>query len=156
VLLTYKNRIYKAMKLSSKIITFMAITAGTSSAATTIGFNFTETWWAKQVEGDTVYGSDQWTDSVSHSATNGTVAANSTDPDAVTTTTAIGVTVAWSSSNMYQAGDENGIVENKLFRRYLDDGGDGPTITVNRPRCMAFLRRRYRLQNHILSKLRHG
>lgn len=108
----------------------MAISAGVSSAATTIGFNFTETWGAKQVEGDTVYGSDQWTDSVSHSATNGTVAANSTDPDAVTTTTATGVTVAWTSSNMYQAGDENNIVENKLFRRYLDDGDAGPTITV--------------------------
>ena len=105
-----------------------ALTAG-ASAATTIGFNFTGNWTNTRIDGAMADGTDQWTDSVDASSASGTQPANSTDDYAVTTTTASGVTVAWSSHNMYIAGAEAN-KDQAIYRVYLDDGGDGPTVTI--------------------------
>ena len=119
------------MKLKHTIMALAAM-AGSASAATTIAFNFTEAWHAKTVQGEgSLFGTDQWTDSINvATATNGDVAANSTDLHAVTTPVgAAGVTVSWNSNNMFQAGDEGGALENQMFRRYLDDT-TGITISL--------------------------
>lgn len=100
----------------------------------TIAFNFSENWWSKEVMGDGIlYGTDQWTDSVNNDAPGGyTIASSAGDTNAVTTPiNAPGVTVAWSSPNMWNAGDADTILENQLFKMYLDDGGSGITITVS-------------------------
>ena len=97
-----------------------------------IAWNFSERWGAKEVGGETADGTDQWTDSTSYAAPVGYSVANSTDSWATTTpVSASHVTVAWSSSGLYQAGPETGNPEQQLYRKYLDDGGDGPTITVS-------------------------
>jgi hypothetical protein len=103
------------------------------TATSVIAWNFSERWDTKMVQGDgVVFGTDQWTDSVDHAAPNSTVVANSTDPWAVTTPiSASHVAVAWSSANMWNAGDEDAVLENQVFKMYLDDGGTGPLITVS-------------------------
>lgn len=114
------------------ILSLGAAICATATAATTFAYNFTERWHAKTVQGEgTLFGTDNWTDSINYAtASNGNVAANSTDLHAVTTPVgASDVTVAWSSNNMYQGGDEGGALENQMFRRYLDDG-TGVTITL--------------------------
>lgn len=121
------------MNLKLSILTAVAATTCAASAANVIAFNFGENWGAKSVKGETVYGTDQWTDSVELGgpSAGGYTAANSTDADTVTAPfNAPGVSVAWSSSNVYQAGDETNSGINQVFRMYLDDGGAGPTITV--------------------------
>ncbi|SHK24323.1 NPCBM/NEW2 domain-containing protein, partial [Rubritalea squalenifaciens DSM 18772] len=97
-----------------------------------IAWNFSQRGDSTMVQGDgSIFGTDQWTDSVDHAAPNGTVAANSTDSWAVTTPiNASMVSVAWSSSNMYQSGNSTTLVD-QLFRKYLDDGGAGPQISVS-------------------------
>ncbi len=118
--------------LKPAVLAVFAATYTSVSAASVIAYNFTERWHAKTIQGEgTVYGTDQWTDSIDYAtAANGNVAANSTDPFAVTTPfNAPGVSVSWSSAGMYQAGDEGGALENQLFRRYLDDT-TGVTISV--------------------------
>ncbi len=97
-----------------------------------IGFNFTANWDNTTIQGKgTVDGFDQWTDSVTNSAGTGASPANSTNANAVTTPiNASMVTVAWSSANLWNAGDESN-PEQGLYKMYLDDGGDGPSVTVS-------------------------
>ncbi len=116
-------------KTITSLVAIATLTAG-ASAATTIAFNFTSNWNNTRVNGATVDGTDQWTDSVEATSPQGTAPANSTDKGAVTTTTASGVTVAWSAAGMYNAGAESD-KEQSIYRMYLDDGGDGPQVTIS-------------------------
>lgn len=122
------------MKLQLSIISAIAASACAASAANVIAWNFAENWGPKTVQGEGfAFGTDQWTDSVDVStAPSGYRPANSTDDHAVTTPiNAAGVSVNWTSGGGYQAGDENTINENQVFRLYLDDGGAGPMVIVS-------------------------
>ncbi len=102
-----------------------------SSFAASIGYNFVSNWQSPTIQGETADGFSLWTDSVDAlNSPGGTEVPNSTDPFAVTTPiNAPMVSVAWSSANMWAAGDE-GNSDQGLYRVYLDDGG-GIHITVS-------------------------
>jgi MYXO-CTERM domain-containing protein len=102
-----------------------------SSLADIIGYNFVSNWPNPTIGGETVDGFSEWTDSVDEAnAPGGTTVPNSTSDFAVTTpVNAPMVTVAWSSANMWDAGQESN-PEQGLYRVYLDDGG-GVTITIS-------------------------
>ena len=93
-------------------------------ADTTIGINFCDTWGTPHIAGETVDGFSNWTDSVPEGATgqeNGTVTLLGSNDN---------VACTWSSSNTWAAGDEN-TSEQQLYRVYLDDGDNGPIITID-------------------------
>ena len=113
------------------IALFLLVFAG-SAFADVIGYNFVSDWPTPTLAGETSDGFSQWTDSIDEAAApgTGTTVPNSTDPYAITTpVNAPGVSVAWSSANMWAAGSESD-PDQALYRVYLDDGG-GITITVS-------------------------
>lgn len=116
------------MKL--RVILFSLLLAG-SSFADIIAYNFVSNWPDPMLAGKTADGFSEWTDSVNAAtAPGGTEVPNSTSDHAVTTpVNAPMVSVAWSSANMWSAGDETN-PDQGLYRVYLDDGG-GVTITVS-------------------------
>ncbi len=110
---------------------FFSLVIASSTFAATIGYNFVSNYPTPTISGDVVDGFDLWTDSVDEvNAPGGTTVPNSTDPYAVTTpVNAAMVSFAWSSANMWAAGDESN-ADQGLYRVYLDDGA-GITITVS-------------------------
>lgn len=120
------------IRLLASMCTFVTVVA-VSVSADVIGWNFTSNWGSPTIQGDGFAdGFDQWTDSVDEAnSPGGTEVPNSADAWSVTTPiNAPMVTVAWTSANMWQAGDETN-PDQGLYRVYLDDGGAGPIITVS-------------------------
>lgn len=113
------------------LIVMVSLVFAGNTFASIIGYNFVSNWPSPTIQGETADGFSQWTDSVDEAnAPGGTTVPNSTDPYAVTTPiNAPMVSVAWSSANMWSAGDETN-ADQGLYRVYLDDGG-GITITVS-------------------------
>ncbi|HNQ90292.1 MAG TPA: PEP-CTERM sorting domain-containing protein [Verrucomicrobiota bacterium] len=113
-------------------IAIISLLFACSTFAATIGYNFVSDWPAPTISGQVADGFDLWTDSVDENAPGeGTEVPKSTDPYAVTTpVNAAMVNVAWSSANMWDAGNEDN-ADQGLYRVYLDDGGSGITVTVS-------------------------
>lgn len=89
-----------------------------------IGVNFVDQWETPHLGGETADGLSNWTDSVPVGGSgeqNGTglVLLGSNDL----------VTCDWSSANTWAAGSE-GTSEQQLYRVYLDDGNNGPVVTL--------------------------
>ncbi|MBN1854772.1 MAG: PEP-CTERM sorting domain-containing protein, partial [Pirellulales bacterium] len=123
----------KRLSLGSYLAASVVLAIGTIAAADTIGWNFVSDYPAPTIQGDGFAdGFDQWTDSVDEAAPDtGTEVPNSTDTWAITTPiNAPGVSVEWSSTNMWVAGDEAN-TEQALYRIYLDDGAPGVSVTVS-------------------------
>ena len=87
--------------------------------AEVVGFNVSGGWGNPSMEGRTADGCSTWTDAVSNNGTG--LVLNGTDEM---------VTVDWSSNNIWQAGSEDEL-EDKPYRIYLDDGGNGVHVTIN-------------------------
>lgn len=109
------------------------VVASAEPTKSVIAWNFAGRHPNRAVQGDgEIFGTDEWTDNLDYAAAPWWYApANSTDEFAVTTPiSATMVSVAWSSSGTYTAGND-ATLEEQLFKVYLDDGGDGPMITVS-------------------------
>jgi hypothetical protein len=122
---------HEKMKRTIVLLAFSAAMASSASAATVFGFNFVSNWPNPLIQDQLVDGTSNWTDTVDHASPNATAPANSTDDWAVTTSAyASGVSIAWSSKNLWSAGAEVS-KDQALYRVYLDDGGAGPTVTIS-------------------------
>jgi hypothetical protein len=105
-------------------------TQAANAADSVLGVNFSSGWAGSHVgmgahPTQTADGFSNWTDSepiTSGGAANGT--------GLVVLGSDSGVTVDWASSNYWFAGLEDN-AENALYRAYLDDGGNGPLITIH-------------------------
>lgn len=113
-------------------LTLLSLVFAGNTFGSIIGYNFVSNWGSPTIQGETALGFSEWTDSVDEvNAPGGTEVPNSTDPFAITTPiNAPMVNVSWSSANMWAAGDETN-PDQGLFRVYLDDGGNGITISVS-------------------------
>lgn len=87
-------------------------------ADTVIGGNFAGGWANTSMAGKTFDGLGNWTNTASENGSN-----------VVMLGTGNGVTFSWSSPNMWYAGEET-LVEQQLYRGYLDDGGSGCQVTI--------------------------
>jgi hypothetical protein len=125
---------HRCLKLCAvfSLLVFLLLPVAEAINVSTIAWNFAQNADSRMVQGETADGTDLWTDSIDVAAPTNAVAANSTDPYAITTPiSATHVTVAWSSAVMWQAGPETSNPEQQLYRKYLDDGDDGPMVTVS-------------------------
>ncbi|MFO1492957.1 MAG: hypothetical protein U1F77_01370 [Kiritimatiellia bacterium] len=123
---------FRRSGLACLISASVGLALGTARADV-IGFNFTSDWPSPTISGQTADGFNQWTDSVDENGApgTGTEVPSSASAYAITTpVNAPGVSVAWSSSNMWSAGDESN-ADQGLYRVYLDDGGSGVSITIS-------------------------
>ncbi len=108
--------------MKKRLLLFMLLLIGVLSAgvkAEVVGFNVSGNWDKPKLEGLTAEGCSQWTDALSN---------NGTGLELIGTDGL--VTVDWSSNNLWDAGPETE-VENKLYRMYLDDGGNGVHVTIH-------------------------
>ena len=112
----------KNVLLSGVITLLLALCQGVRADAT-MAINFCDEWETPHLAGETADDFSNWTDSVPIGATgqaNGSVILLGSNNF---------VTCSWTSANTWSGGNEN-TSEQQLYRVYLDDGNNGPDITI--------------------------
>ncbi len=109
----------KSKKLFKTVAAVMLGLCSASMADSVIGFNVSGEWETPHIAGELVDGFTGWTDSGAN-ASGSTILEGSGGA----------VNCEFSSANLWWAGPED-TSEEQLYRIYLDDGGDGASITLS-------------------------